>query len=206
MEPSAYYYGSFREHLAVFWQSLEERGSVSRVRMRLTPSRFAAQSATHFSVVDLVAHPTRKLPDHLVNVPVEVHVDFLCALVYTILIDQVMYAHRQMDYPEFHSITQYPKMDRTVGFSRTLMMANPYELFGEEVLSSRNLQRREVDAIFAKWAPFIVEDLCRFFALHKVGTTTWPEVKRAMLHDPSVTWGTSGAALAKALTEDPSAL
>lgn len=206
MEPSAYYYGPFRDHLALFWRSLNERGSVSRVRLRLTPSRFAAQSATHFSVVDLVARPYQGLPDHLVSVPPKMHLDFLCALLYTILIDQVMYSHRHGDYPEFQAMTKYPKMDRTVGYSRTLMMANPYEIFQNDILTSRGLRHEEVTERFGIWAQFIARDLRAFFTQHQVGTTTWPGVQAAMLQDPGATWGIAGATLANALASDQNAL
>jgi hypothetical protein len=206
MEPSAYYYGPFRDHLASFWRSLNERGSVSRVRLRLTPTRFAAQSATHFSVVDLVARPDHGLPDHLVSVPSEMHLDFLCALLYTILIDQVMYSHRHGDYPEFQAMTLYPKMDRTVGYSRTLMMANPYEVFENNILTNRGLRPEEVTERFSVWAEFIASDLCAFFTQHQVGTTTWTDVKAAMLQDPGATWGIAGAILANALASDHNAI
>ena len=206
MEPSAYYYGPFRAHLAAFWLSLAQHGSVSRVRLRLTSSRFAAQSATHFSVVDLVARPDQDLPDHLASLPSEVRVDFLCALLYTILIDQVMYSHRHGDYPEFQAMTQYPKMDRTVGFSRTLMMANPYESFENDALVSRGLQHEEVATRFGAWGQFITSDLRSFFTQHQVGTTTWPDVRAAMLRDPSVTCGIAGETLANALASDQNAL
>ena len=199
MNPSEYYQGPFREDFAAFWQSLERRGSVSRVRQRLTPSRFAEQSGTHFSVVDLVASPQRSMPDHLQEVPVQRHIDFLCALLYTIMIDQVMYAHRRGDYPKFRALTLYPKMDRTVGFSRTLMMANPFELLEDDVLQSRNLSRKDVTERFEHWARFIVGDLRAFFERHRVGATTWKDVEAAMLADPSVTWGAYGEFLSQSL-------
>ena len=125
MSPTTYYYGPFREHFAAFWKSLDTQGSVSRVRNRVTLSRFAEQAGEHFSVVDLVAQPDRGLQDHLKDVPVPEQLDFLCAVLYTVLIDQVMYTHRRADYLAFRAQTLYPKMDRTVGYSRTLMMANP---------------------------------------------------------------------------------
>lgn len=206
MEPSAYYYGPFRDHLASFWRSLDERGSVSRVRMRLTPSRFAAQSTAHFSVVDLVARPDRSLPNHLAKLPSDLHIDFLCALLYTILIDQTMYSHRLGDYPVFQAIARCPKMDRTVGFSRTLMMANPYELLEDDILDSRGFQREEVVARFSGWASFIIIDLRAFFTHNQVGTTTWLDVRAALRSDPSATCGTVGAVLANALALDGNAL
>ena len=103
-------------------------------------------------------------------------------------------------------MTQYPKMDRTVGYSRTLMMANPYEIFENDILTSRGLRHEEVTERFSVWAEFIASDLCAFFTQHQVGTTTWPDVKAAMLQDPSATWGIAGATLANALASDHNAL
>jgi hypothetical protein len=202
MTPSEYYCGHFREDFDSFWRSLDEHGSVSRIRQRLTPSRFAQQAAEHFSVVDLVARPSRALPDHLALVPHERRVEFLFALLYMILVDQVVYSHFHADYPDFRALTMYPKMDRTVGFSRTLMMANPFELLEDDVLSSRGMNRADVEVRFAVWAIFISSDLRDFFSIQQIGAINWPAVRGAMLADPSVTWGGAGQALATALIAD----
>jgi hypothetical protein len=205
MTPSDYYYTRFRVDLASFWRSLDDLGSVSRVRQHLTQSRFASQAASHFSVVDLVARSNRGLPDHLAQVPRERNIDFLCALLYTILIDQVMYSHHAADYPTFQALTTYPKMDRTIGFSRTLTMANPFELLEEDVLSSRGLNRMGVETRFTDWATFIASDLRAFFAQHQVGQTEWHAVRSSMLTDHNVTWGVPGRVLAAALATDSNA-
>ena len=202
MEPSAYYYGPFRSHWAGFWRSLQDKGSVSRVRTRLTPNAFDHQAARHFSVVDLVARPQQRLPDHLERVPAPDVIDFLCAVAYTVLIDQVMYTHRRMDYTSFDALTQYPKMDRTVGYSRTMMMATPLEALGDDVLSSRGLTLAQGQTRFVEWAPFIAADLRKFFTEHRVGFTTWPDVRTDMLHDSGVTSGPAGRALAAVLVDD----
>jgi hypothetical protein len=199
MTPSEFYYGPFREQFALFWGSLNARGSVSRVRKGLTPSRFAWQRETHFSVVDLVAAPDRNLPDHLVDVPLAHQIDFLCALLYTILVDQTMYAHRRLDYERFRSLTNYPKMDRTVGYARALCMANPFEILDTEVLDSRGITKAEAEGRFAQWAPFIAEDLRSFFTEQRVGATTWEDIRRSILQDPGATWGAAGASLRAAL-------
>jgi hypothetical protein len=202
MKPSDYYHGAFQAHLRSFWRSLENHGSVSRVRTGLNASPLAAQSAMHFSVVDLVARPDRGLHDHLADLPRDSQIDFLCALLYAILIDQVMYSHRPEDYAAFQAMTLYPKMDRTVGFSRTLMMANPYELLEGDVLASRGIEHDLAHARFVRWVSFIVDDLHAFFSQRKVGSTTWSDVRTAMLSDPDATWGQAGAALAASLASD----
>jgi hypothetical protein len=166
------------------------------------PSRFAHQADEHFSVVDLVARPNRALPDHLASVPHKRHLEFLIGLLYTILLDQVVYSHFPVDYPDFRALTMYPKMDRTIGFSRTLMMANPFELLEDDVLSSRGMSRADVEARFAVWAAFISLDLRTFFSTQQIGSINWPAVKDSMLADPSVTWGRAGQILATALNAD----
>lgn len=203
MDPSSYYYGPFREHFASFWRSLETLGSVSRVRQHLTPLRVSEQANQHFSVADLVARPSRGLPDHLSQVPVSDQIDFLCALVYTILIDQVMYSHRPNDYAKFRSLTSYPKMDRTIGFARTMTMANPYELLDDEIIESRGIKKSDAICQFAAWSVFIAHDLRRFLTENSVGSTTWPQVRQAMLSDQSVIRGSAGADLARALEAEP---
>lgn len=199
MRPSQYYYGQFRKHFAAFWRSLDAHGSVSRVRQCAHPTRFSEQGAEHFSVVDLVVRPGQGFKDHLAEVPHSDQSDFLCALFYTVLIDQVMYAHRQSDYSVFRALTRYPKMDRTVGYARTLTMANPYELFEDDVVFSRGIQRDDLFARFPVWAEFIVEDLSSFFEQHNVGTSDWPQIREAILCDPSCTWGPLGMLLTQAL-------
>lgn len=183
MTPSEYYYGPFRDHFCQFWDSLESNGSVSRVRAKYNPSRFAKQSDLHFSTFDLVANPANGFRDHFAGIPTSNHIDFLCALFYLILIDQVMYSHRKSDYAAFKTLTQYPKADRTVGFARTLMMANPYELFANEILQSHGIERTDINRQFAVWASFIVQDLKSFFATNTIGDSTWDVVKAAMLSD-----------------------
>lgn len=202
MSPSSYYHGLYREHFAAFWRSLDDHGSVSRVRGRLNPTRFSMQSDQHFSVVDLVARPRHGLQDHLQEIPAIDQPNFLCGLFYSVLVDQVMYSHRPADYPTFRALTQYPKMDRTVGYARTLMMADPYEIFADEILSSRGILLEQVGDTFAAWATFIADDLRSFFAQHQIGTCTWPTVREAMLHDSSCTWGQLGGVLARALRSD----
>lgn len=202
MNPAHYYYGPFREHFAAFWQSLETQGSVSRVRAQLNPSQFSTQADQHFSVVDLVVRPSQGLKDHLTGIAASDQTDFLCALFYTVLIDQVMYAHRQPDYSAFRALTQYPKMDRTAGYSRALMMANPYELFEDDVARSRNIPQEGIRQRFTAWVDFVVQDLRSFFERHQIGTSTWADVRDAMLCDPSCTWGSLGMSLADALRFD----
>jgi hypothetical protein len=201
MTPSEYFYGPFLHQFHQFWHSLNECGSVSRVRSRYHTSRFAFQSDLHFSVVDLVVNPSNGLVDHLSDIPGSDQVNFLSALFYLILIDQVMYSHRQCDYAEFQARTLYPKMDRTVGYARTLFMANPYELFSDEILQCRGIERAALGKRFAKWANFIAKDLEDFFTKHEIGSTTWKIVLDAMLKDQGCVLGREGMMLNKALLQ-----
>jgi len=203
VHPSDYYYGPFQNHFASFWKSLGANGSVSRVRCGKTLSRFAYQGERHFSVVDLVANPKRGFPDHLTEIPKDMQSHFLCALYYTILIDQVMYSHHRSDYFAFQALTEYPKMDRTVGYARTLMMANPSELFSQEILASRAIPEADLLDLFQGWAVFISSDLSDFFGRQQIGATTWSTVRESMLHDSSVTFNRFGSVLADALRHQP---
>jgi hypothetical protein len=213
MDPASYYYTSFQSHFDAFWRSLEMVGSCSRARAHQqedfwgyhlgSPISFVLKSVGgYFSIGDLIASPDRGLPDHLAEIPKGEQVDWLCALFYTVLIDQVMYTHRHADYAAFHEATQYPKMDRTIGWARTMTMANPYEIFGDEVLVSRGLREKDICDRFGPWADFIATDLQRFFSEHTMGTTTWPAVRDAMLADQDCTWGTCGSILRQRLLEE----
>jgi hypothetical protein len=172
---------------------------VSRVRNRNTLSRFAYQRERHFSVIDLVADPKRGFPDHLTEMPKDTQMHFLCALYYTILIDQVMYSHHRSDYLAFQPLTEYPKMDRTVAYARTLMLANPGEIFGQDILPSRGIGQAALLECFQGWAKFISSDLSDFFSRHQIGTTTWSAIRESMLHDPGVTFNCFGNVLVDAL-------
>lgn len=114
-----------------------------------------------------------------------------------------MYSYRPNDYAKFRSLTLYPKMDRTIGFARTLMMANPYELLDDEIIESRGIKKSDAICQFADWSVFIAHDLRKFFTENSVGSTTWPQVRQAMLSDQNVNWGSTGADLARALEAEP---
>jgi hypothetical protein len=215
MEPTEYYYGKFRTHFATFWGSLELKGSCSRARahqrqdfwggrLRSPISGALRANGSYFSVGDLLARPDHDLPDHLADVPKVDQLDFLCAIFYTVLIDQVMYTHRHDDYQIFQGLTQYPKMDRTIGWARTMMMANPYEVFSDDILGSRGFGEMDVRQGLESWVRFIIADLRRFFGEQVVGTTTWASVRDAMLSDQSCTYGIYGAALQRLLLKDRS--
>jgi hypothetical protein len=205
MAPSQYYSARFREHFANFWRSLAEQGSVSRARRSATGQRENQHTIEYFSVVDLLQNPRKGFPDHLQAIPTEFHIDFMAATCYTILIDQVMYTHFKQAYPAFRQLTMYPKMDRSVGPARTFMMANPFEVFADDILRSRSIEQASAVAIFKTWAAFIAADLSAFFEQHPKLEVTWPSVRTAMLSDPSCTWGPFGACFQDALLLQQSA-
>lgn len=216
MDPASYYYSSFRNQFGAFWRSLERGGSCSRARAhqrqdfwghRLGSPISSVLNAEggYFSIGDLIAAPDNGLPDHLTDIPKEDQINFLCALFYTVLIDQIMFTHQRADYAAFRQATQYPKMDRTIEWARTMMMASPYEVFRNEVLVPRGLGEQNIRESFGLWAVFIVADLRRFFGQHLVGTTSWPAVRDAMLSDQDCTGGTYGSILRQCLLEDRTA-
>jgi hypothetical protein len=140
-------------------------------------------SAIYFSVGDLIAAPAERFPDHLAHIPCELQTDFLCALCYVVLTDQVMYSYFRPDYLAFQALTRYPKMDRSIGWARTMMMANPYEVFDHDVLASRGIDHVTALKRFELWASFVVRDLAEFFSANHLGTATWDNVGQVLLHD-----------------------
>lgn len=211
VNPSQYYYGKFRNQFGLFFRSLERNGSCSRARAhqrqefwghRLGSPITNALNAdgSYFSVGDLFA--SQHFPDHLADVPKEDRVDFLCALFYTVLIDQVIYTHHNSDYTTFRKLTLYPKMDSTIGWARPMMMANPYEVFGKEVLEPRGLEPEDILVRLEPWAQFIISDLRNFFDEHEIGTTNWPILREAILSDRDCIWGAYGSVLRRRLLDD----
>jgi len=153
----------------------------------------------YFSVGDLIAAPSEGFPDHLRHVPHEMQVNFLCALSFVVLTDQVIYTYFKSEYAVFEVLTQYPKMDRSVGWARTMTMANPYEALAPDVLASRLISPAEALEIFAQWAPFIVSELALFFSNHQIGVVTWNNVRQVMLHDSDCIYGKLGDSLRQKL-------
>jgi hypothetical protein len=213
MDPAEYYYNKFRDHFSIFWFSLDTKGSCSRLKAHQRqnfwgdrrPSAIARsvnEEGDFFSFRDLITRPDQGLPNHFVDIEHEDHMDFLCALFYTILIDQVMYTHRKVDYFIFQQLTQYPKMDITFGWAGPLNMANPYDIFSENILNSRRLTPEVVCKRFESWANFIVKDLRDFFKKNKIGTTTWVIIRNVMLADYDCIRGAYGTILHKQLAED----
>lgn len=212
MTPAEYYYGRFPNDFRSFWLSLEKKGSCSRARahqrqtfwgehLKSTLQDVFPAREGRFSVADLFVAPQSGLPDHLIDINAADYIDFIFSIFYTVLIDQVVYSHCQVDYPVFRDLTAYPKMDRTVGWARTLMMANPYEVFCSEVLEPRGIRSEEVFARFRDWAPFIVSDLRNVFSEHFIGSSNWAHIRQAMLSDPDCSLSPYGVALRSALFE-----
>ena len=213
MKVEEYYYKIFEKHFRIFVRSLNTKGSCSRLRAHQRQNfwgdrrpSFLAQSlkkdGEFFSIHDLRFQPDKGFPNHLVNFQKEHHIDFLCAMFYTILIDQVMYTHREQDYIIFQQLTKYPKMDMTIGWAGTLLIANPYSIFEENILDSRRLTVEVVCERFEDWARFIVRDLRCFFRDNKIGTSTWIKIRNVMLADYDCIRGVFGTILHKQLIVD----
>ena len=95
----------------------------------------------------------------------------------------------------------YPKMDRTVGPARTFMMANPFEVFAEDILRSRSIELAVALSAFRDWSVFIASDLASFFKAHPELNVEWSGLSEALLGDPSCTWGPFGQCLEHAFRE-----
>lgn len=213
MDPTEYFYQKFPDNLALFRHSIELHGSCSRRkahqrqefwghRLRSALSNVLNTEGGYFSVGDLFASPTRGFPDHLADISKEDRIDYLCGLFCIILADQVMYTHFRDNYPEFLKITQYPKLDETIGWAGSLMMASPYRVLGNDVIVSRRLNATKVCERFELWARSIVTNYRKFFGEDIVATIKWPAIRHAMLSDPDCTYGQYGAILHRFLIQD----
>jgi len=196
MEPSEYYYNRFKDDFRIFWKSLDINGSCSRIRAHIrqefwgddvhsTVGTFYDNKADYFSCGDFINKPSNTLPDHLADIPEEDWPDFLIAMFYMILFDQAMYTHCKEDYVSFQKLTGHPKMDGTIGWYRSLMMANPYEIFSDEVLRTRELNIENLIPKFTKWAEFIVINIRKYFECNHFDTYDWKCIRRLVNKIPA---------------------
>lgn len=187
-----YYSQRFPEHLRLFSKSLDDKGSCSRsrchqredfwgLRMGSFLSADMAEYGLCFSVADLWIE-AGQFPNHLADIPPDDLPNFLCALFYLIFIDQVMYAHHWQAYPRFNIMMPCPKMDITIGWSRPMMMANPYEVFSNRVLDPREIRFSQMAECFKRWADFAVKDMMALLERRAIHLT-WDDLKASILND-----------------------
>jgi hypothetical protein len=110
------------------------------------------------------------------------------SIAYTILIDQLMYTHFKECYPKFRELTLYPKMDGSAGWAGSISHANPFAIFNDDLIRSRNLDFRILEEEFESYATFILEDLETFFNEYgeQIGNINWAQVKTVMQKDRDI--------------------
>jgi hypothetical protein len=186
MTPKEYYYTHFQTDFARFFSSLNRKGSLSRRRgslLRIGVNTMAPQSDEYFSVYDFCIE--RRI-DHLRDITYKTY--FMFSIAYTILIDQLMYTHFKECYPKFRELTLYPKMDGSAGWAGSISHANPFTIFNDDLMRTRNLDFRILEEEFLSYATFILEDLETFFNEYgeQIGNINWAQVKTVMQKDRDI--------------------
>jgi hypothetical protein len=186
MTPNEYYYTYFQNDFLKFWSSLNRKGSLSRRRgslLRIGVDTLACQSEEFFSAWDFCIE---RRVDHLQDISHKNY--FMFSVSYTILIDQLMYTHFQEAYPKFRELTHYPKMDGSAGWAGSISHANPFIIFNDDLIRTRNLDFRTLEEEFESYAKFILEDLETFFDTYgeQIGTINWAQVKTVMKKDRDI--------------------
>ena len=186
MTPKQYYYTHFQTDFARFFISLNRKGSLSRRRgslLRIGVNTMAPQSDEYFSVYDFCIE--RRIY-HLKEISNKFY--FMFSIAYTILIDQLMYTHFKECYPKFRELTLYPKMDGSAGWAGSISHANPFTIFNDDLMRTRNLDFRILEEEFESYVTFILEDLETFFNEYgeQIGNIHWAEVKTVMQKDRDI--------------------
>lgn len=167
MDPKEYYYNRFRSQF----------------------NEFVKKSRIHEHQGEGFYLSIRELnKENLSHIPHEDYTLFHCALACTILIDQVMYTHFKIDYPNFQKMTLYPKME----YGISSMNINPWSITHNGIGNTT----------FGKFIEYFVNDLKEFFAQNHFVDANWENVRTAMLNDKDVTFGRRGQVLKESLMKD----
>lgn len=201
MTPKEYYYTNFQNDFSRFWTSLQRRGSLSRRRgslLRMGVDTLAPQSEEYFSAWDFCIE--RRI-DHLKDISNKNY--FMFSVAYTILIDQVMYTYFKEAYPKFRELTMYPKMDGSAGWAGSIDHSNPFSIFNDDLIRTRNIDFAVVQEEFDAYANFILEDLEVFFGQYgeQIGNITWDAVKTVMKSDRDIYYYPTGRILYQKLLD-----
>ncbi len=175
-----YYYNQFRTDFTNFWKKVPNRQNY-------------VTAEPLFKFTGLVKNNNF---DTLSDIAQDDLCYFLSALGCTILIDQVMFTYFKKDYPEFQSLTLYPKME--IGW----MNANPWMVFHQNVRLSRGLHKKETVEKFSKFVDFFIDDLKEFFGNQDFTEASWKNVKNVMSNDRDIAQGSLGAIFIKKLQKD----
>ena len=168
MEPKDYYYKDFRTDFAEF----------------MAKSKMAHQhpgEGVYIPIQDLNENTMSHVKTDSCHT-----MRFLYCLAFTILIDQVMYAHFKEDYSTFQKMTTYPKMQD--GW----INVNPWMVFHQNVRLPRNLYEGEVVDKFTEFSQFFIDDLKEFFEKQNLHNANCGKVKEVMLNDKDVCSGSFG--------------
>jgi hypothetical protein len=133
------------------------------------------QSDYFFSLGDLVVRPEQDLPDHLIELPRADWANFLFGLHYTVVAEQAVKTCCPQFYASFKALTGYPKLkvDRSIGWGRSMTEASPREIFWGEILESRDLAISEIDDLVGPWASFVEQDLSMVFLVGSFQGCDW---------------------------------
>jgi hypothetical protein len=84
--------------------------------------------------------------------------------------------------------TLYPKMDGSAGWAGSISHVNPFAIFNDDFIRSRDLDFGILEEEFESYATFILEDLETFFNEYgeQIGNINWAQVKTVMQKDRDI--------------------
>jgi len=150
LKPEDYYYDQFPLHMAELIKNSKTVHEHGRTELSIPIDNFR---------IDKIKH-----------IPVQEKTFFICSIIYTFLIDQVIYTHFKTDYGKFHSMTMYPKLELGI----TGVNLNPWIL--TKYFGVNEMQ-------FGIFTNFFIQDVKDFFIKNNFQEATWKDVKNAMLQD-----------------------
>ncbi len=220
MHPDRYFHGDFVWHYAAFEQSLDAHGTLSRMDAHVRENFWGrplgspigplmACEGRHFSRGDLYPTGDGSGPDHLASIPRGAQPDFVCALFYVVLFDQVVFTHfSELRRTLMHTLGA-PKLDFSIGWAGPIVMANPYSILEMFSPEQRGIPAQVMDACFERWARYIPGAMVDFMLLRgMIGEDAYAEecrritpldVVQAMMEDRDCTVGRYGAVFERSL-------
>jgi len=196
-DPFGYFPRRFVNDFDTFWRALEELGSASPGRVQGDASFSAEDFAVREDGSDLLQgiHKARRMP-------------FLYGMMFSILVDQVLYAHFGTLYPAWDvslffqgprlNLKSHPKMhfeEKGVSYH---VMERPWLIFSQENLRSRDWKSSDVVTGFRPYADAMVGLWGRSIDRGALPGLDWGMFVRALGRDPHVTLSPFGRAVVEA--------
>ena len=94
-------------------------------------------------------------------------------------------------------------MDGSAGWAGSISLANPFAIFNDDLIGTRDLDLAVIQREFDDFARFILEDLKTFFDEYReqIGSINWAQVKTVMVIDRDIDYFPIGSIFYKKLVD-----